>query len=310
MAGGHHHSVRVASQRTGLSQHVIRIWERRYGAVTPHRTETDRRLYSEDQIERLRLLRALTEQGHSIGNIAKVSTEKLRGMAAEMTRENGSSQPHVAPVGRKEDFLARALSAVEKLDSETLEATLKEANVAMGTQALALRLVGPLAERIGELWREGALSAAHEHFATAAIRVFLAQVTRQFASGVDGPVVIVVTPVGQLHELGALLAAMAAANLGWDVKYLGASLPAAEIAGVARQTQARAVALSVVYPEDDPRLEQELTQLREFVGRDVAIVVGGRAASSYKAALKRIDAKLCGDIKEYCDVLDSLRRAR
>jgi methylmalonyl-CoA mutase cobalamin-binding subunit len=113
-----------------------------------------------------------------------------------------------------------------------------------------------------------------------------------------------------LHELGALLAGFAAANVGWNVKYLGASLPAAEIAGAARQTRARAVALSLVYPEDDPRLEQELVLLRELVSADVAIVVGGRAADAYKAPLKRIRAIVCADVKEFSRVLDDLRRGR
>ena len=80
---------------------------------------------------------------------------------------------------------------------------------------------------------------------------------------------VVATPAGQIHELGALLVGAAAANLGWHVTYLGASLPAAEIAGAARQNRARAVALSLVYPEDDPRLEGELTRLRESLPPEV-----------------------------------------
>ena len=60
-----------------------------------------------------------------------------------------------------------------------------------------------------------------------------------------------------------------AANLGWQVTYLGASLPAAEIAGAAQQRRARAVALSLVYPEDDPRLAGELTRLRESLPAEV-----------------------------------------
>src|SRR3954453_16918076 len=85
---------------------------------------------------------------------------------------------------------------------------------------------------------------------------------------------VVATPNGQLHELGALLASAAASNLGWLVTYLGASLPAAEIAGAARQNQARAVALSLVYPEDDQKLEGELFRLRESLPAEVTLLVG------------------------------------
>jgi MerR family transcriptional regulator, light-induced transcriptional regulator len=299
------HSVKVAAQRTGLSPHVIRIWERRYGAVKPQRTETKRRLYSDDEVERLRLLRAVTERGHSIGDIAKLSAEKLRALLPAETRDVSMGQERGVT---ENPWLARAIQSVRDLDAAALEEVLKDANVVMGTQALAMRVIGPLAEKIGELWREGELSAAHEHFATAVIRVFVGHAARQFTGAADGPVIVVVTPIGQLHELGALLAALAAANLGWNVKYLGASLPTADIAGVARQTGARAVALSIVYPEDDARLEGELMQLRELLGEKVALLAGGRAVSAYRVGFKRVNAIISNDLREFMRALDGLRR--
>src|SRR6059058_1635279 len=81
------HAIKSVVRRTGLSAHVIRIWEKRYQAVQPERTGTNRRLYSDEQIERLNLLRAITRAGHSIGPIAKLPIEKLRKLAAEQTTE-------------------------------------------------------------------------------------------------------------------------------------------------------------------------------------------------------------------------------
>ena len=77
------HPIRVVARRTGLTPHVIRAWEKRYGAVTPHRTETNRRLYSQEDVERLTLLRRSTLLGRSIGQIAKMSTEELRRLVGE-----------------------------------------------------------------------------------------------------------------------------------------------------------------------------------------------------------------------------------
>src|SRR5512140_1043166 len=82
-----HHAIKGVSRRTGLSAHVIRIWEKRYGAVTPARTGTNRRLYSEEQIERLSLLRDVTRAGHSIGLVAKLQTQALRKLAAEASAD-------------------------------------------------------------------------------------------------------------------------------------------------------------------------------------------------------------------------------
>lgn len=155
----------------------------------------------------------------------------------------------------------------------------------LGAQGLLRQVVAPLAQIIGDLWSDGTITAAHKHFATAAIRVFLGLAARPFAGTNGDPVIIVATPAGQIHELGALIVGAAAANLGWRVTYLGAGLPAAEIAGAARQKQARVVALSMVYPGDDPQMESELTWLHEALPRGVKLIVGGRAIPSYQDVL-------------------------
>ena len=70
----------VVSHRTGLSPHVIRVWERRYGVIKPHRSTGNRRLYSQAEIERLRLLKLVTDAGYPIGQIAHVPDDELRRM--------------------------------------------------------------------------------------------------------------------------------------------------------------------------------------------------------------------------------------
>jgi DNA-binding transcriptional MerR regulator/methylmalonyl-CoA mutase cobalamin-binding subunit len=303
-----HQAIKVVANRTGLSAHVIRIWEKRYGAVTPERTGTNRRLYSDDQIERLSLLRDITRAGHSIGHVAKLPTEKLRKLAIESRTANGHAPRALHGAPAQTDFLDECLAAVKSLDARALEGTLKRAAAELGAQGLLQRVVAPLARSVGELWREGALTAAHEHFATAVIRVFLGQAAKPFAGTEQAPVLLVATPAGQLHELGALLAGAAAANLGWHVTYLGASLPAAEIVGAARQSRARAVALSLIYPEDDPRLPGELTALRQALPPEVTLIVGGRAMAAYRDVLKQIGATLAEDLPQLGSALDNLRK--
>jgi methylmalonyl-CoA mutase cobalamin-binding subunit len=119
----------------------------------------------------------------------------------------------------------------------------------------------------------------------------------------------VATPAGQLHELGAVMINAAAAQLGWRTTYLGASLPAAEIAGAAVQANGVAVALSIVYPEDDPNLPDELLKLRRFLPTAVKILSGGRGAAAYREALSRIGALQPGDLDAFSHQLDVLRRS-
>jgi methylmalonyl-CoA mutase cobalamin-binding subunit len=164
-----------------------------------------------------------------------------------------------------------------------------------------------MAEQIGELWRDGAITAAHEHFFTATAKLFLGNAAKQFAPPGLAPLLIACTPLNQHHELGALMASVAAAHLGWRVIYLGPVLPAAEIAGAAAQHSARAVALSIVHPADDPLLPDELRALRHLLGADTDIIVGGRALHSYAKALEEIGALVVTDLDDFFDQLDTLR---
>ena len=303
-----HQAIKVVARRTGLSAHVIRIWEKRYGAVEPERTGTNRRLYSDEQIERLSMLRDITQAGHSIGHIAKLPTEKLRQLAREAHDTNRPAPRALPAVPATSTFLDEGIAAVKALDSRALEEMLKRAATELGAQGLLQRVVAPLAQTIGDLWCDGTITAAHEHFASGVIRIFVGHAARPFAGSDNAPVLVVATPAGQLHELGALLVGATAANLGWHVTYLGASLPAAEIAGAARQNGARAVALSLVYPEDDPRLEGELTLLRELLPPEVALLTGGRAMPAYLDAIKKIGAVQMNDLAQLYSALDDLRK--
>jgi MerR family transcriptional regulator, light-induced transcriptional regulator len=297
-------SIKLAAKKSGLTPHVIRIWEKRYDAVSPHRSGTNRRLYSEEDISRLRMLGAAVHSGHRIGNIARLSDEQLRCLVPEVlpagTRAGGSGRP-------AGDVVAAGLAAVRALDEAALEAVLDQSLLAFGGHGLLANLVAPLAQEVGTLWRDGVMTAAHEHFATAVVRTFLLKNFRPFGSKGDSPRLIAVTPAGQLHELGAVIVAVAANDVGWNAVYLGASLPAAEIAGAAIQHNARAVALSIVYPPDDPQLPVELAALRRHLPASTGIIAGGRAADSYAAALDAIGALRVSDLRQLYDLLETTR---
>ncbi|MCP5524288.1 MAG: MerR family transcriptional regulator [Verrucomicrobiales bacterium] len=297
------HSIRAVSRRTGLSPHVIRAWEKRYGVVEPIRSESNRRRYSEGDVERLTLLRAATEFGHSIGLIATLTTKELQDLTAKTRTVATPSRVGALASG---EVIERCLAATRNLDQPALEAALRDAGVSLGIQGLLRQVVTPLTERIGNLWQRGELTAAEEHFASAVIRLHLAAAARPYAGHASAPMLVVATPSGQLHELGAVLVAAAAAGHGWRVTYLGTCLPPAEIVGAAHRTQARAVALSLVYPKDDPRLADELRLLRELLSRKVALLAGGRAAGAYRDVLGEVGAHTAADLDDLYAILDSV----
>jgi methylmalonyl-CoA mutase cobalamin-binding subunit len=123
----------------------------------------------------------------------------------------------------------------------------------------------------------------------------------------SAPVLLVTTPDGQLHELGALMVTLTAATRGWRPIYLGSSTPVDEIAFAALSKSARAVALSICYPNDDPRLALTLNKLRRQLPDTIDILVGGAATCGYQKVLKEIGAILPGDLETLQSELDRLR---
>jgi len=168
-------------------------------------------------------------------------------------------------------------------------------------------VIAPLTHAIGEAWVNGTMTAAQEHFASAAIREYLLSTSCPYPAHAS-PAMVVATPAGQVHELGAVLVTFAARSQGWHAVYLGASLPAAEIAGAALSNRALAVALSIVFPADDPALPGELEALRKALPAGVMILTGGRAARAYEGVLQRMGAVMVGDLPQLFDILGQLRQ--
>jgi len=207
---------------------------------------------------------------------------------------SASAPPH--PGGTSpDDLLGAALQAVSAMDTRALENVLTRASVAVSRPSLRRDVVEPLLVEIGERWRDGSLRIAHEHLATAVVRTFVASLNQGQEPAPGAPVLVAGTPTGQVHELGALLAASHAMDTGWHVYYLGPNLPVEEIAAVALEKGARAIMLSLVYPAGDPGMDDQLRSLRRMVGVGMPILVGGQACQSYLSTLVAIDAQILGD---------------
>lgn len=285
------HPVRIVAQRTGLTPDVLRAWERRYGAVSPVRSPGGQRHYSDADIERLTLLSRASRAGRQIGQLVPLPNEELQRLIESDERESreraglGPDQPAL------ESYLSTALIAVEEFDALRLEQTLRTAVLRMPVDEVLDQVVGPLLFTIGSLWHQGLLRPANEHLATTTIRRVLVWMSELTVPDAGAPMIVVGTPSNQMHELGAMLAATTAAGSGWRVAYMGPNLPAEELARAVRHARAQAIALSVVYPTDDPELANELRVLRQNLPREVPIVVGGSGAAAYATAIREVGAE-------------------
>jgi DNA-binding transcriptional MerR regulator/methylmalonyl-CoA mutase cobalamin-binding subunit len=301
---GARHPIRVVCRRTGLKPDVVRAWERRYAAVLPARTDTDRRLYTDADIERLQLLRRAVQNGRSIGQIARLDAAALTALIAGDS-DLGTPQSVVAPAttsssatsGSASSFHhARALEAVYHLDAAGLLRQFELASVDLSRRQLIEEVIVPLMHELGHRWRAGDIQPAHEHLASSVVRTFIGGLVESGRPQLMAPRVVVSTPARQLHEIGALVAAATAVGEGWAATYLGPNLPAADIALAAEKLGVRAIVLSLTFPDGDSELAAELRLLRQLVGGRVAIVVGGRVVDDYAAPLDEIGARRVYDL--------------
>jgi methanogenic corrinoid protein MtbC1 len=306
--------IKVVSQRTGLTQHVIRIWEKRYKAVLPSRSESNRRFYSNQEVSRLLLLRQAIEKGFTIGHLAKLSDYEISTILEKenQTIEKPFSDKAFSPTYPSKttltlNYLEKCILALQEMDASKLDKILTQAQLEITPQNLIEFLIIPFLSKIGELWQNGEIRIVHEHIASSVIRSFLGRLKSEIQTSKLSPKLIAATPVGQMHELGALLVALTAAYDGWDSVYLGPNLPAEEIAKAVEYYQASSLALSIIYPSDDPYLHLELKKLAKLVGEKTTLLVGGQGAMAYQNTLNSINAFLISDLKSLRVKLISLR---
>lgn len=286
------HSIAVISRRSGISQLVLRAWERRYEAVVPARTDTGRRKYTDLDLEKLILLARLTGGGHRIGDIASLPLAELKQLVQQFPSDEMAPISTARPPAAVSALMEEAFDAIANLDSRRLESVLDRALVDLSKPILRNQLLVPMLEEIGNRWRDGELRVAHEHMASSIVVTFLSSINSRYQVAPGAPVVAVATPAGQMHELGALLASGYAYEAGWDVLYLGPNLPAEDLAAAVRRRGAQAVLISLVFPHGDTGTSAELRELRRLVGPQVPVIVGGQAVQSYLGVLVEIDARI------------------
>lgn len=303
-AGGVLHPIGVVARRTGINEHTIRAWERRYEAVSPERTEGGQRLYSDADVLRLRLLKHATDQGHPIGHVARLPTAELVELAGAEPAAPAAPGPEAATAA-SERIQEACLSALQRLDGGAVHDALMRAVVTETPGRFVDVVAVPLLQRIGAMWVRGELRPSQEHVFSVAMRRVLSWLTDSVPAPRGAQTLLLSTTAGQRHEFGAMLAGVVAVDAGWRVVYLGADLPAEEIVAGARATGATAVAVSAMVPDEAVSLTDELRVIRDGLPESALLLAGGAGAQREAAALRAMGVKVVPDF----DTLRAMLRA-
>jgi DNA-binding transcriptional MerR regulator/methylmalonyl-CoA mutase cobalamin-binding subunit len=258
------YTVRHASELTGIPADTLRMWERRYGVVTPERSDGGYRLYDEASLRRLLAMRALVGAGWS----ARQAAEQILTDAA-----SGTDEPRPAGAAPQGDTGALARAA-DTFDAAALDAAL-DAGFALGAfEQVVDRWLMPSLQEVGVGWREGSISVAGEHFVSASVQRRLAAAFDGADRSAAGATVVVGLARGSRHELGVLAFATALRRAGIDVVYVGGDLPPEGWVAVVTERDPAAVVLGVPAEEDVLAVRETVAALAA-ARPDLRVHVGG-----------------------------------
>jgi DNA-binding transcriptional MerR regulator len=264
------YSIKAVSQATGLTVETLRAWERRYAIVVPNRDPTGRRVYRADDVLRLRRLREATERGHPIGRLAELSEESLAQLLNDApdrrTRATSSA------------FVERILEAAQQYRAAECEQALTLAIAMMPPQRLVSDVLQPLLREVGERWHRGELAISQERLVSTTVRRHLGLVLETYGHTARRQHIVFATLPGERHELGLLMAAISCASRGFQAHYLGADLPAEDIARFARETGSSIIAISVMAQQQLADAPQQLRALVDALEPGSSVWIGGAAA--------------------------------
>jgi DNA-binding transcriptional MerR regulator/methylmalonyl-CoA mutase cobalamin-binding subunit len=267
-----HFNIRAVERLTGVPAPTLRSWERRYGFPVPQRTLTARRLYSQDQVRTIRWVREQTERGLSAAQ------------AIEWAQHGG--QPATADgrtaVPSPEALIRAQIEATRRYDEQAVDAGLTTAFAHYPADRVLLEVITPALVEVGELWAQGEIPVAAEHFYSNIIRRrLLGLLAAQPAITPRMTAALACLP-GEQHELGLLMLALFLRWAGVRVFYLGADLPIADIIRLARTDSVDTICLSAGAAADWTSL-QELTAHLPDGDAAPRVYLGGAAAGTFDA---------------------------
>ena len=298
------HLIQVVHRRTGISSDVIRAWERRYNAITSHRTSTNRRLYSDSDIEKLSLLKRAINSGRRIGDIANLSYDDLFELV--MGDESNKSRTYSRPsTGTIMELFDEATTNISEMNALQLDITLSNAVAMLSTTDFLLEFLKPLHNHINDECKRGTLRYVQEKLAKISIRTCLNNLYLKYRSPrEEGPKLVIGSLIAEYENLDTLMHIIVAQNIGWDVTYVGNNLPHDEITFIAKEISAQVLVLAQNNPRDIARKSFEIKTIKNNANKKENIILIGHEALEYRALADDVQAIISQDMSSFRLILE------
>ena len=268
-------SIGALSRATGIPVETLRTWEARYGFPVPDRKPSGHRVYSLASIPRLRRIAEALSRGNRAGDVVAATDEALSDLlAASAIPTPVTRGMAVEPSGNQSDIL----QAVEAFDTGGLTRILLRDWARLGPLDFLNTCVAPVIREVGDAWQNGRLEIRHEHFFSERVSDLLRSIRLPFEERAAGPLVVCASLPGEPHALGLQMAALVLAVAGCRVLFLGTEVPVAQVASLAKDLNARAVAVSVSQASRGAAMTTQISSLRRSLPRRVGLIIGGDGA--------------------------------
>lgn len=282
-AGEGLYPIRTVSTLTGVQAVTLRAWERRYNLIRPRRTPKGHRLYTRQDIERIRRIVSLLDRGMAISQVGPL-LDPVSPIAPPRDEAQG---------GRWTRYRERMREAVEDFNEDALDAAYNDALSLYPSDVVNTHLVLPCLEELGNRWKDRGTGIAEEHFFSVYLRNKVGARLHHLNSRSRGPRLLLSCLPGEFHEISLLLFALTAVSHGYRVLALGANLPLDQIPGVLARRPCAAVVLSATARlSRNSRFAMELPKLVSEL--DIPVLVGGAQSECYREDIESGGAIVAG----------------
>jgi MerR family transcriptional regulator, light-induced transcriptional regulator len=293
------YNLKAVVRETGLKPDTIRAWERRYGLPEPQRAESGHRLYSHNDIVMLKWLVARQNEGMSISR-AIVLWRQLTESNVDPTTVNqslvigptvGADQP-VATVDHLGELREAWLNACLNFDEQTAERVVAQAFALFPVEVVCAELLQRGLATIGQAWFEGRVTVQQEHFASALATRRIEAVLAATPPPTRPGRIVMGCPPEETHIFAPLMLTLLLRRRGWEVIFLGADVPLANLIATTRAARTQLVILVA---------QQLLTAAtlyemgRLLLQERVPLAFGGRIFSEIPELRQRIPGHYLGD---------------
>ncbi len=211
------YSIKDLEILSGIKAHTLRIWEQRYGIITPQRTDTNIRYYNDADLKRILNIALLNQNGVKISKIASLSDKEIYEEVLKVNQGDVQYPEHVNNM----------VKCMLNFDKELFEKVFSRSVLQFGFENTMLHIIFPFLNKVGMLWLTGSVSPSQEHFISHLIRekMMVALDGQIESTSIHSKKFLLYLPEGEYHEIALLFASYIIRAQQNQVLYLGQSLP-------------------------------------------------------------------------------------